>query len=45
MGKRYANGDTEIISMGLEYFYSDPLKLAKDDPDYFMFMYDVLRTP
>jgi len=45
MGKRYDDGSTEIISMGLEYFYSDPLKLAKDDPDYFMFMYDVLRTP
>jgi len=45
MGKRYNDGSTEIISMGLEYFYSDPLKLAKDDPDYFMFMYDVLRMP
>jgi hypothetical protein len=44
MGKRYNDGSTEIISMGLEYFFSDPLKLAKDDPDYFMFMYDVLRA-
>ncbi len=45
MGKRYNDGSTEIVSMGLEYFHTDPLKLAKDDPDYFMFMYDVLRTP
>ncbi len=44
MGKQYRDGSTEIISMGLEYFFSDPVSLAKQDPEYFTFMYDVLRS-
>lgn len=39
-GKRYA---TEIVSMGLEMFFDDPVKLAKEDPDYFDFIYDLVR--
>jgi hypothetical protein len=35
---------SEVISMGVEYLYSDPVKFAKDDPDYFDFMFDVLRV-
>jgi hypothetical protein len=42
-----ANWDTvygsEVISMGVEYLYGDPVKFAKDDPDYFDFMFDILR--
>lgn len=39
-GNRYA---TEVISMGLEYMYSEPWKLATEDPDMFDFIYDVVR--
>lgn len=35
---------SEVISKGVEYLYSDPVKFAKDDPDYFDFMFDVLRV-
>ena len=34
---------SEVISMGVEYLYGDPVKFAKDDPDYFDFMFDILR--
>ncbi len=43
MGKQYASGDTEIISMGVEQLVTDPIGFAKSDPDYFQFMYDTLR--
>ena len=39
-GERYA---TEIVSMGLEYFYSNPADLAARDPDYFDFIYNLVR--
>lgn len=34
---------TEIVSMGVEKMYTDPVKFAKEDPDYFAFTYDLLR--
>lgn len=37
---RYA---TEIVSMGLELFYRDPHTLASRDPEYFDFIYDLVR--
>jgi len=37
------NPATEIISMGLEYMHSQPHVLAEKDPEYFDFMYNVLR--
>jgi hypothetical protein len=47
MGKDYTHrGErvaTEILSMGLEMFYTDPQRLAADDPDYFDFIYNLLR--
>lgn len=43
MGKDYGASASEIVSMGLEYMHSDPLRLAREDPDYFDFMYDLLR--
>jgi hypothetical protein len=48
MGKDYPSSTgetkaTEILSMGLEYFYSDPVKLATQDPEYFDFIFDLLR--
>jgi hypothetical protein len=36
---------TEVISMGLEYMYSDPLGFAKEDPDFFDFVYALIRRP
>ena len=42
-GKIYNTGDTEIISMGIEYMWTNPRKFAQQDPEYFMFMYDTLR--
>jgi hypothetical protein len=39
-GRRYA---TEILSMGLEMYYSDPIRLAREDPEYFDFIYAVTR--
>ena len=49
MGKIYQTGNgntyaTEILSMGLEYFWYDPLNFAKNDPEYFDFVYSVLRS-
>lgn len=39
-GQIYA---TEIISMGMQYMWKDPVKFAEEDPDYFDFMIDILR--
>lgn len=45
IGKSYpGNSATEVISMGLEYFSKDPIGMAKNDPDYFDFMFDALRS-
>ena len=34
---------TEIVSMGMERMYVDPIDFARTDPDYFDFIYDLLR--
>jgi SPP1 gp7 family putative phage head morphogenesis protein len=39
-GKRYAS---EVLAVGLEYFYKAPGVLALKDPDMFDFIYDLLR--
>lgn len=47
MGKVYIRGGqidaTEIVSMGLEYLYTDPVNFAKTDPDYFDFIIELIR--
>lgn len=44
MGKKYAGTtDTEITSMALEYMYKDAAKLAREDPEMFDFIYNLLR--
>ena len=48
MGKDYHgtqqfSGATEIISMGVELFYRDPHALALQDPDFFDWLYNLLR--
>lgn len=45
-GKLYRSGGadtaTEIISMGLEWLVGDPVGFAREDPEYFDFMIDIL---
>ncbi|MCP5041089.1 MAG: hypothetical protein GY944_08655 [bacterium] len=42
MGKKYTTA-SEIMSMGLEYIYAEPLTLIDGDPGYFDFVVDSLR--
>ena len=34
---------TEVLTMGLQRLYEDPVGFAKKDPDYFKFILSVLR--
>lgn len=48
VGRWYADNEgrqtaTELASMGLQYLYADPFRLAKEDPWYFRWLYDTLR--
>jgi HK97 family phage portal protein len=43
MGKVYHGNATEIISVGLEYLWTQPLRLVSKDPGYFDFVYGLLR--
>ncbi len=42
-GKFYQHGPTEILSMGLEAFYTDPYGFAEKDPEYFDLVVGVLH--
>ena len=42
-GKFYASGDTEIISMGMQFMYADPVSFARKHPEFFDFIIDVIR--
>ena len=42
VGKQYADGSTEVISMGLEKLYADPVKFITADPEYAKFLFHVL---
>jgi len=42
-GKVYGHGSSEVLSMGLQLFYDDPVGFAKSDPDFFDFTYAVVR--
>lgn len=42
VGKVY-HGATEVVSMGLEYMVTDPMKFAKTDPEYFDLIYDIIN--
>ena len=42
MGKYYKDA-SEILSMGLQYFYSNPVELMTKDPEYFDFIYNLVR--
>jgi hypothetical protein len=42
-GKTYAGGHTELVSMGLEHLYRDPVRLAREDPEYFGLVVGILQ--
>ncbi len=42
-GKLYHSGTTEILSMGVEYLYKDPLGFCQKDPEFAGFIIGVLR--
>jgi SPP1 gp7 family putative phage head morphogenesis protein len=43
VGKTYASGDTEVISMGIEKLYAAPAEFAQKDPEFFKFIIGVMR--
>ncbi|MCI0390319.1 MAG: hypothetical protein MOB07_16335 [Acidobacteria bacterium] len=48
VGKLYMNARgvqyaSEVMSMALQYFYERPLSFAKDEPEFFDFIYELLR--
>jgi hypothetical protein len=46
VGKRYGDGvqfPTEVISMGLEMLYKDPIHFARNDPEYFHWLISALK--
>jgi hypothetical protein len=42
VGKHYSHGSTEIVSMGVELLYNDPVGFAEKDPEYFKFIVGIL---
>ena len=43
MGKVYEFDSTEVLSMGMEYIYNNPMKLMQKDPEMFDFIIDIIR--
>lgn len=43
IGKDYQRTATEIVSMGVEWMYERPIELARQDPEFFDFIYNLLR--
>lgn len=41
--KHYVSGFTDVVSMGLEQLYNDPFGFARDDPEYFDLILNVVR--
>jgi hypothetical protein len=42
-GKTYSDGRSEVLSMGLEQLYRDPVHLARTDPPYFSLVLGILQ--
>lgn len=42
-GKTYRDGGSEIVSMGVELMYRDPVHFAKSDPEYFNLIMGILQ--
>ncbi len=50
VGKQYRDAvgnytATEVLPMGLQWFYNEPLEFAREDPDMFDFIYAIVRKP
>lgn len=43
IGKNYGSSASEVLSMGLQAFFNDPVLFAKNDPDMFDQIYAVVR--
>ena len=43
IGKDYGPDNSEVISMGVEALFVEPADFAREDPDHFKFIYDLLR--
>jgi hypothetical protein len=43
IGKLYSDGQTEIVSMGLELLYRNPVHFAKTDPEYFSLIIGIIQ--
>lgn len=43
MGKKTVEGNSEILSMGMEKMYNNPVSFAQKDPEYFAFVWNTLR--
>lgn len=43
VGKSYGSGSTEVVSMGVEKLYDDPVGFAANDPEYFHFILWALK--
>jgi len=43
-GKNYPDGQTEIMSMGLQRMYQNPMKFAVEDPEYFTHVFNLIRS-
>ena len=43
VGKIYSHGTTEVLSMGFEMLYANPVKFAQKDPEFFKFVVGVAR--
>ena len=42
-GKKYDHPSSEVITMGMEFLYMDPVTFARTDPEYFKFIVGILR--
>lgn len=42
VGKVYRTDDSEVLSMGLEKLYDDPVEFARQDPEYFKFVVGII---
>lgn len=43
IGKHYGSGHTEVLAMGFQKLYENPIHFAKHDPEYFKFVVGALK--
>jgi hypothetical protein len=43
VGKRYSDGFTEVVSMGVQRMFDDPVGFARQDPEYFQMIITVTQ--